>query len=182
MARPPRSNLARRGPVNRFGPWTWEGSFFDRGELPPAVASILDKEGPQHGYELMKILNERSGGLYNPSAGTIYPLLQQLEDQELVSSKTEDDGKRVFELTKAGHLYISDNAQRIKNIWERSRQDEWTGWNPFLDPDAMEIMRPAFRLMRIAVRTAVASSDPNAADDIRLILREAGERIDAMNE
>ena len=48
-----------------------------------AILSLL-ADGPRHGYELMKLLQERSGGVYRASAGTIYPTLQQLEDEGLV--------------------------------------------------------------------------------------------------
>ena len=60
--------------------------FFRSGEVRLALLSLLE-QAPGHGYDLMKRLEERSGGLYQASAGTIYPVLQQLEDEGLVRSK-----------------------------------------------------------------------------------------------
>lgn len=72
--------------MHRFGPWSLEGKFFERGEVRLALLSLLT-DGPRHGYELMTVIEERSRGLHRPSAGTIYPTLQQLQDEELVISR-----------------------------------------------------------------------------------------------
>ena len=82
------------GRGRRFGPWAWEAKFFERGEVPLAILSLL-ADGPKHGYELMKTLEERSGGLYEASAGTIYPTLQQLQDQELIASESAANSRKV---------------------------------------------------------------------------------------
>jgi DNA-binding PadR family transcriptional regulator len=94
------------------GPWHHGGEGFGpgfgprrggrrrRGEIRTAVLAILE-EGPAHGYEIIQTLEERSGGLWRPSPGSVYPLLQLLEDEGLVHA-TERDGKRVFELTATG--------------------------------------------------------------------------------
>ncbi len=62
-------------------------------------------DGPTHGYQLMQDLSERSGGRWRPSAGSIYPTLQQLEDEGLIGAQ-ERDGRRVFELTDAGKAAV----------------------------------------------------------------------------
>ena len=84
---------SRRG--RHFGPWAWAGRFFEPGEVALALLSLLEA-GPKHGYELMKELEQRSHGSYRASAGTIYPKLQQLQDEGLVTSSSEDGGKRVY--------------------------------------------------------------------------------------
>ena len=77
------------------------GRFFAPGELRLALLSLL-KDGPKHGYELMKTLEAKSGGTYRASAGAVYPTLQQLEDEGLVTS-VQQEGKRVYQITDAGH-------------------------------------------------------------------------------
>jgi len=62
------------------------GRFFGFGEARLAILSLL-KEGPKHGYQLIKELEQRSGGLYRASAGTVYPTLQQLEDEKLLAQQ-----------------------------------------------------------------------------------------------
>ena len=71
-----------------------------RGDIRRAILSAL-KEGPAHGYAVMGRLEERSGGLWRPSPGSVYPHLQMLEDEGLVGS-SESDGTRTFHLTDAG--------------------------------------------------------------------------------
>src|SRR5579871_3469960 len=74
--------------------------FFEFGELRLALLSLL-AEGPKHGYQLMKAMEDRSGGLYRGSAGSIYPALQQLEDEGLIEGDRQE-GRRIYRLTDAG--------------------------------------------------------------------------------
>jgi DNA-binding PadR family transcriptional regulator len=55
-----------------------------------------------HGYQIIQELTERTGGVWRPSPGSVYPTLQQLQDEELVREAQSDSGKRVYELTDAG--------------------------------------------------------------------------------
>ena len=71
-----------------------------RGDVRAAVLALLDEE-PMHGYQMIQELGERSGGAWTPSPGSIYPALQLLQDEGLVTA-AETDGKRVFSLTEAG--------------------------------------------------------------------------------
>ena len=71
-----------------------------RGDIRAAILLVL-ADRPMHGYEVMTELAERSGGVWRPSPGSVYPTLQQLEDEDLVRSE-EVDQKRVFRLTDAG--------------------------------------------------------------------------------
>jgi DNA-binding PadR family transcriptional regulator len=71
-----------------------------RGDIRRAILSSLRGE-PGHGYEVMRRLENRSGGIWRPSPGSVYPTLQMLEDEGLVRSETRD-GTRVYELTEAG--------------------------------------------------------------------------------
>ncbi len=165
--------------MHRFGPWAMAGKFFDSGDIPLALLSLLE-DGPRHGYDLMTAVEERSGRLYRPSAGTIYPTLQQLQDEGLVTS-SEEDGKRIYVLTEAGTARLAEEAERIKDIWQRAQDDEWGDWGDAMHPDAIEVLKPAFRLMRTAVRSAIRSRDPERADKVREILRRAADDIKALN-
>ena len=73
-----------------------------RGNVKAAILAVL-VEQPMHGYEVMQQLESRSGGMWKPSPGSIYPTLQLLEDQGLVRSE-EVDGRRVFSLTDEGKV------------------------------------------------------------------------------
>jgi DNA-binding PadR family transcriptional regulator len=64
-----------------------------------------------HGYDLIRELEQRSGGAWRPSPGSIYPTLQLLEDEGLVTSE-EQDGKRVYTITDAGRAELEERQQR----------------------------------------------------------------------
>jgi DNA-binding PadR family transcriptional regulator len=86
-----------------FGRMMGMGSKVRRGDVQPAVIALL-KEQDMHGYQIIQELTERSGGSWNPSPGSIYPILQMLEDQDMVTSERVG-GKRVFSLTESGREY-----------------------------------------------------------------------------
>jgi DNA-binding PadR family transcriptional regulator len=71
-----------------------------RGDVRTAILAVL-VDHPMHGYQVMQELTNRSGGAWAPSAGSIYPTLQQLEDEGLVRGE-EQDGRRVYSLTDDG--------------------------------------------------------------------------------
>jgi DNA-binding PadR family transcriptional regulator len=156
-----------------FGPWGMGARFFGPGEVRLALLSLLE-ERPRHGYELMKGLEERSNGTYRASAGTVYPTLQQLEDEGLVTSE-QVNGKRVYRITEAGRRELENKSDGVKDIWQRA--DDWGSWGGMWDLDAAELMRPAMRLMKAALRSLARSEDPNRVDEIREILEEARSRI-----
>jgi DNA-binding PadR family transcriptional regulator len=92
-----------------------------RGDIRTAVLAVLAEE-PGHGYEVMQRLEAKSEGAWRPSPGSVYPMLQLLEDEGLVRS-TERDGKRVFEVTDAGR---AEAAERIEEAggapWDQARR------------------------------------------------------------
>ncbi|HVW81351.1 MAG TPA: PadR family transcriptional regulator [Mycobacteriales bacterium] len=97
---------AHRHGGGRHHDWDFGGRRFDsghragRGDVRAAVLALLAEE-PMHGYQIIQELAERSGGAWTPSPGSVYPALQLLQDQGLVTA-TESEGKRVFSLTPSG--------------------------------------------------------------------------------
>jgi DNA-binding PadR family transcriptional regulator len=87
-----------------------------RGDVRSAILALLD-DRPMHGYEMIQELEERTGGRWRPSAGSIYPTLQLLEDEGLVTSK-ETDGKNVFSLTDAGREAAPERTEGNRP-WEQ---------------------------------------------------------------
>ncbi len=88
-----------------------------RGEARYILLDAL-RNGPKHGYEIIKSLEERSGGRYSPSPGTVYPTMQLLEDLGFVRAD-KDAERRVFSLTEAGRADLDAHAQEIADFWER---------------------------------------------------------------
>ena len=87
-----------------------------RGDVRSAILSLLS-EAPSNGYGLIKAIAEKTGGVWRPSPGSVYPTLQQLVDEELIVAT--GDGKRTeFELTEAGTAYVAENAYELAKAWE----------------------------------------------------------------
>jgi DNA-binding PadR family transcriptional regulator len=86
-----------------------------RGDVRLALLHALAEE-PLNGYQLMQIIEERSGGRWRPSPGSVYPALAQLEDQGFVKA-VEQDGQKLFELTEAGREHLSERSDH-KPPWE----------------------------------------------------------------
>jgi DNA-binding PadR family transcriptional regulator len=74
-----------------------------------AILGLLNEE-PMHGYQVIQELEARSGGAWRPSAGSVYPTLQLLEDEGLISG-AEVEGKRVFTLTDAGRQAVAEQPE-----------------------------------------------------------------------
>ena len=89
-------------------------AVFSHGRLRLYLLKLLD-DGPKHGYELIRLLEERFLGLYAPSAGTIYPRLQRLEAEGLVRH-TAAGGRKVYEITEAGRAELSRRADELATL------------------------------------------------------------------
>lgn len=94
---------------------------FQHGEVRAAVLVLLDEE-PMHGYQLIQEIEERSGGVWQPSPGSVYPVLQQLEDEGLVRIE-QTQGRKVANLTEAGRAYVEDNRAKLEAAWNALTND-----------------------------------------------------------
>ena len=86
-----------------------------RGNVRNAVLALLAEE-PLHGYAVIGLLAERSGGLWRPSPGSVYPVLAQLQEGGLVTAE-EADGRKVFALTDAGRAHVAEHADELREPW-----------------------------------------------------------------
>ena len=93
-----------------------------RGDVRITVLILLD-EGPANGYQLMQEIEQRTNGAWKPSSGSIYPALQQLEDEGIVQT-TEGEGRKMFALTDDGKTYVRENRAKWTAPWEGMEEDE----------------------------------------------------------
>ncbi|MCX6372710.1 MAG: PadR family transcriptional regulator [Actinobacteria bacterium] len=122
----PRSGPGEDGPARfKFGPHGPHGphghgrgpwSRARRGNVRAAILSVLAEE-PMHGYQIMQRLEERSGGMWRPSPGSVYPTLQLLEDQGFIKGE-EVEGRRVFALTETGRAEATASKEAHGAPWE----------------------------------------------------------------
>jgi DNA-binding PadR family transcriptional regulator len=94
----------------------------EKGALKYVILDLL-KDQPSHGYEIIRALEDRFHGFYTPSAGSVYPTLQLLEDMGYVTS-AERDGKKVYTITDEGRKHLGDEKEHIDDIKGRMK-DFW---------------------------------------------------------
>ena len=87
-----------------------------RGDVRAAILLLLEEE-PRNGYQLMQELEQRTGGLWRPSPGSVYPALQLLADEKLIRGE-ERDGGTVYELTDTGRAHVEEHRERMGTPWE----------------------------------------------------------------
>ena len=110
-------------PPGAFGPPQGFGRRSRRrGDVRSAVLRLL-AEQPMHGYQIIQELQSRSGGAWKPSPGSVYPTLQQLEDEGLVKAD-EVDGRRTFKLTEAGQVEATRVAGTGQAPWDAAAEGE----------------------------------------------------------
>lgn len=95
--------------------------FFEKGDLKYVILDLL-KDKPSHGYEIIHALEDRFHGFYTPSAGSVYPTLQLLEDMGYVSS-SERDGKKVYTITDEGKRFLNEKEEVISKI--KGHMNDW---------------------------------------------------------
>lgn len=115
------------GPFGFGGPGFGRGQRARRGDVRAALLALLAEE-PRNGYQLMQEIERRSDGVWRPSPGSVYPALQQLEDEGLVRSD-ETEGRKLFHLTDAGR----EEAAAAGAPWEAASEsvgdDTWELFN-----------------------------------------------------
>jgi DNA-binding PadR family transcriptional regulator len=90
-----------------------------RGGDVRAAALLLLDEQPRHGYDLIQEIGKRSEGSWTPSPGSIYPVLQQLEDEGLISFERVD-GRKTASLTEAGTAHVEEHRAELGTPWEQA--------------------------------------------------------------
>jgi DNA-binding PadR family transcriptional regulator len=140
------------------------GPIVRRGEVRSLILAAL-REKPMHGYEVIQELETQSDGRWRPSAGSVYPTLQQLADEGLVTSE-EVDGRRTYTLTDAGNK----QAERADRRADRPR---WTGRDENRDPDIKAL---ALQLAGAVLQVNKIGS-PHAKREVVRILTEARREI-----
>ena len=161
---PPGPGGPGRGPRGHGRPGGRRGR---RGDVRAAILALL-AEQPRHGYEIISEIGQRSGGLWRPSPGSVYPTLQLLADEGLVTSRDEG-GKKLFELTDEGRAA----AERREDAppWEQIAQD--------VDPNEVNLRKAGGMLVAAAMQVFQAGS-PSQQKRAAEILNEARRSIYAI--
>jgi DNA-binding PadR family transcriptional regulator len=178
-----------RGGRGRPGDWDGmgdDGGRFTRGrkfgadDLQLMLLALIE-ERPSHGYELIKELESRSNGFYNPSPGVVYPALTYLAELDYTTSETEGNRKR-FHLAPAGKEHLLANRDRIELLFavlsHMARKMAWMkrAWNSeagegadAAEPEEQDGWLPEFVAARRALKMALLRRSAAPAEEQRRI-------------
>jgi DNA-binding PadR family transcriptional regulator len=141
--------------VMRGAPWGppkfgGRGPRVRRGDVRAAILDLLAEGQPWNGYQIIQEIGARTQGVWRPSAGSVYPALQQLEDEGLITAAAGEDRRRNYTLTGEGRAYVEAHADELKASW-----DAVTG---SVDDAAVEMHNLARQVAMAAVQVAQAGS------------------------
>ena len=167
------------------GPGNWGGGrggrdrkrMFEGGELRLVLLKLIADQS-RHGYELIRAIEEMTGGEYAPSPGIVYPTLTMLEDMGLITEAKSEDTKKVYEATDEGRAHLDENSEEVDELIERleGHGHRRRGQRP-------EIGRAIGNLMT-ALRNRIAHEGWNEQllDEVVDILDEAAQRIERVRD
>ncbi|HVB06121.1 MAG TPA: PadR family transcriptional regulator [Acidimicrobiales bacterium] len=151
------------GPFAKRGPGG--GGRARRGNVRAAILALL-AERPMHGYEIIQELDGRTQGIWRPSAGSVYPTLQLLEDEGLIAG-VEREGKRAFSLTDAGRAHLEEH---------RPATAPWDEVLERVEPGAHQLREAAVQLAA-AVGQVLHAGSAEQQQRVAEILSEARRRV-----
>src|SRR5215216_1637108 len=143
---------------------------FRLGDARAAVLVLL-AEQPMHGYQIIQEIAERSGGLWQPSPGSIYPVLQQLEDEGLVLIE-QTEGRKVANLTEAGRAYVEENRAELEEVWKALSNHD-------VDESTQEMRNLSVTLKQVgtAAKQVVKVGTGSQVAEARKVLADARRRL-----
>jgi DNA-binding PadR family transcriptional regulator len=158
------------GPGGRRG-WGGRGPKARRGDVRAALLLLLAEE-PRNGYQLIQEIERRTDGFWKPSPGSVYPALQQLEDELLVRS-LQADNRRSYTLTDEGRAYVDDNREELG--------DPFAAATGGIDEDVMDL-RGLIGQVAAAVMQVTAAGHTDEARRILTDTRRALYKVLAEDE
>ena len=149
--------------------------MFDSGELRLVLLKLVADQ-PRHGYDLIRAIEERTGGAYAPSPGVIYPTITMLQDMELIEEQRSEGSRRLFAVTPAGTSHLDERTDEVTALFARlealAARESRTGAGP---------IRRAMANLHMAVRGSVAGGErDDIIHQVAEILDEAVRKIERL--
>ena len=153
------------GPM--FGGHRHRGPRVKRGDVRAAALALLAEE-PRNGYQIIQAIGERSGGVWRASPGSVYPALQQLEDEGLIAATTGEAGRRAYQLTEEGRAYVAAHPEELQAPWDAVTKS--------VGDEALE-MRRLFGTVAMAGMQVARVGTRAQAEQARQILTETRRKL-----
>jgi len=148
------------------------GRMFRRGELRLVLLHLIAEE-PRHGYDLIRQIEEMTGGHYAPSPGIVYPTLTLMAEMDLIGETLGEDGKKIYSITERGSARLAEEQEQIDHILERL-----DGVSKMGEASDGASIRRAMHNLKSAVRIRLAHEDKVL--DVAAIIDEAASRIERL--
>jgi DNA-binding PadR family transcriptional regulator len=148
------------------------GRLFDYGELRLLILALI-AEQPRHGYELIKLIEERMGGSYSPSPGIIYPTLSWLDDMGYAAPEPDEAGRKRYRITPEGEAFLAASRAAADELLARVAAAEPGKTLPPSIVRAMENLKLALKL-----RLKQGLVDQDSAARIAAALDEAARNVE----
>ena len=150
--------------------------MFDTGELRLVLLKLIADE-PRHGYDLIRQIEELTGGAYAPSPGVIYPTLTRLDDMGQIEAQQSEGAKKLFAITDAGRIELEANADvvdaamaRLTAVGEETQRT-----------DSASVRRAMGNLRQVLMdRLGDRDLDKTALHDIVALIDEAAQKIERL--
>lgn len=169
-----------------FGGWDHEAEgrggrggrrrLFDGGDLRLVLLALIEQQ-PRHGYDLIREIKERTGGVYAPSPGVVYPTLTLLADMALIEEQAEAAGRKAYAITEAGVAHLDEQREQVEALLGRLAQvgtmTARTSGGPV--KRAMGNLRTV-----LGQRLAGEEVPPETLHEVAAILDEAAQRIERL--
>jgi DNA-binding PadR family transcriptional regulator len=151
------------------------GRFFDHGDLRFVILKLI-AEQPSHGYELIKAIEQASGGAYSPSPGVIYPTLTLLEELGYVTAAEEGGGKKLYTLAPEGEAFLKANQPHVDGL--TARMAEAAARSTAGAPQILRAMENLKMAMRLKLTGAPLG--PEQVARVAQVLDEAAHAIEQL--
>lgn len=147
--------------------------MFGSGELRLVLLKLIADE-PRHGYDLIRAIEELTGGRYAPSPGVVYPTLTLLQDMGLIEEAASEGARKPFQSTEEGRAHLAEHAEEVEGLFDRLAD-----LKPHDDETGPAIRRAVRNLMTaLSQRIGRDGLDDELLHEIAAILDEAAQRIE----
>ncbi len=140
-----------------------------KGDVRAVILTLLAEE-PRNGYQIIQEADERTGGAWRPSPGAVYPALQQLADEGLISGE-DQSGRKVYQLTEEGRRYVEEHADELNTPWQERGRHSWAGGVGDLFKEAAQLGPALMQVVNAGSDDQIAQARKVVADTRRRLYR-----------
>jgi DNA-binding PadR family transcriptional regulator len=150
--------------------------IFESGELRLVLLKLISEQ-PRHGYDLIRAVEELTGGEYAPSPGIVYPTLTMLQDMGLIEETAGEGARKPFQITDEGRTHLDENAEEAEELIERLKS-----LNPSHHPSGGSPVWRAMRNLGMAIRNRLQHGEmtEETVHELSALIDEFAQRVERL--